>query len=483
MIHTFSKPNLFDKAVESHRAGRMPEAETLYRELLRDNPQHADALHMLGLLYYQRGDRQAGADMIERSIAFLPTNPSAFSNLGEVKRSLGRLDEAEKLCRHAIKLHPDLAAAHVNLAMTLHQMGKAGDALPHALRAIELNPKEAGGYAAAALALTDTGRFSDAIRYYDEAIKLNPNDPATQSGIAMCHVRVEANEKAIVNMKRAVALAPDNPQILLNMGSLMAQLEKFEESAMWLEKTLEKAPNMMIAIEHLAGVRTGQKRFQDSIDLCRRIIAINPNALDTYATMGEAMMNLGQFDECIAAMKTALQIRPWPSVLQSLSNAYVRMGNPEAGIETINQALAMDPQNAILHFNKSIILMLLGRLQEAWGEYEWRWQHPRMVGRTRRFGVPQWDGRQLNGARILLHAEQGLGDTIFFGRYVSKIAEERGGKPIMWVQTSVVEIAKTIPGVHQVIGEHGTVPAFDTHLPIMSLPRIFNTTLETVPNK
>jgi hypothetical protein len=106
-----------------------------------------------------------------------------------------------------------------------------------------------------------------------------------------------------------------------------------------------------------------------------------------------------------------------------------------------------------------------------------------MVGRNRSFGVPQWDGRQLNGARILLHAEQGMGDTIFFGRYATRVAKEFGGKPILWVQNSIVEVARTIEGVEQVIGESGPLPPIDTHLPIMSLPRVFNTSLETVPNK
>jgi tetratricopeptide (TPR) repeat protein len=481
MLYTFAKPNQFEKAVEAHRQGRPAEAEALYREVLAQNPNHADAIHMLGLLYHQKGDRATAAQLIERAIILLPGNPMAYSNLAEVKRCLGQPQEAEKLCRQALTMNPQMTAAYVNLALAMHQTGRASEGLPHALRAIELAPREAGGYSAAAICLAELQRLPEAIRYFEETLKITPNDPMILSSVAFCYARIEMHEKAINSMKRGLELAPDNMHMLLSMGVLMAQLEKFDQSAQWLEKALEKDPNFMPAIEHLAGVRTGQKRFEDAIALGKRILQVNPNALDVLANIGEAMMNLGQFEQTIVEMKRALAIRPLPSVLQSLSNAYARTARPNEALEHINQALQLDPKNAVLHFNKSIILMLMGRYLEAWTEYEWRWQHPRMVGRTRRFNVPQWDGRPLNGARILLHAEQGMGDTIFFGRYAQLIAQQRGGRPILWVQTSIVDVAKTIPGVEQVVGEAGPVPAVDCHIPIMSLPRIFNTSLETIP--
>jgi tetratricopeptide (TPR) repeat protein len=481
MLYTFAKANDFDKAVEAHRQGRFAEAEAIYQQVLAQNPNHADAIHMQGLLHHQKGDRAKASQLIERSIALLPTNPTAYSNLAEVKRCLGLPQDAEKLCRQAIAMNPNMSAAYVNLALALHQMGRASEGLPHALRAIELGPREAGGYSAAALCLAEMQRIPEAIRYFEETLKLLPNDAMIMSSLALCYVRVEMHQKAIETMKRAVDLAPDNMNILMSMGIMMAQLEKFHDSAQWFEKVLQIKPDFMPAIEHLAGVRTGQKRFEDAIVLCRRIMQANPNALDVAANMGEAMMNLGQFDETIVEMKRVLAIKKLPSILQSLSNAYARTARPDEALQHINEAVALDPQNAVLHFNKSIILMLMGRYRDAWPEYEWRWQHPRMVGRTRRFSVPQWDGRPLNGARILLHAEQGMGDTIFFGRYAKLIAEERGGKPVLWVQTSIVEVAKTIPGVEQVVGESGPIPQVDYHIPIMSLPRIFNTAIETIP--
>ena len=255
------------------------------------------------------------------------------------------------------------------------------------------------------------------------------------------------------------------------------------EALVWFEKAVQKDPNFIPALEHMASVKTSLKQFEEAIELCKKIITLQPKAMDTYATMAEALMNVGRFEEAVAEMKKALELKPWPGIYQALSNAYARAGQPEVGLEYVDKAIAMDPSNAILHFNKSVILMLMGRLQDAWPEYEWRWKHPRMVGRNRRFNVPEWDGRPLEGKRILFHAEQGLGDTVFFGRYATLVAREKGGVPVMWVQNSMVELAKTIPGVKEVVGEAGPVPPVDYHLPIMSLPRVFNTSLETIPTE
>ncbi len=483
MFVTFQKPsaNLLDQAIADHKAGRLAQAESTYRQILAENPQHADAIHMLGLLAHQTRNFQVAAQLIEQSLAINPNNASAYSNLAEVKRNLGQFKEAEALCQKAMALDPNMSAAYVNASMAIHQQGRFADALQYALRAIEIAPRDATGYTAAALNLTDMGRTQDAIRYFEESVKLNPNDPGTLSTLGMLYARVEMPKQAYESLNRAVQLAPDNPQILLNMGAMLASIEKFDEAAVWLERCLQKAPDFLLALEHLAGVRTGQKKFAESIELGKRILAINPNALDTYATVAEALMNLGRFEETIELMNKALAIRNHPSCLQSLSNAYTRMGNGEEGLRIIEQAIAADPKNAVLHFNKSIILLLLGRLQEAWGEYEWRWQHPRMVGRNRRFNVPEWKGEQLNGKRVLVHAEQGMGDTIFFGRYCMKIAKDHGGKAVVWCQNAMVDLVKTIPGVVEAIGEQGPVPMVDYHIPIMSLPRIYNTSVETVP--
>jgi tetratricopeptide (TPR) repeat protein len=483
MIVTFNKPSTFEAAVAAHRAGRFNEAESIYRQFLAQNPNNFDALHMLGLVSYQRGDPQAGIQLISEALRINPNNAPAWSNLAEVYRQAGRMAEAENASRRGIGLDPNLGPAHVNLAMVLLHTGRVAEALPVAQRGVQLSPNDAAAHNVLGVCLSELQRTHEAIPHLAESVRLNPNDAGAASALGLCYVRVEQPEQAKAAMEHAVKMAPNNPAILLNMGAMYAQMEDWELAAKWIQKTLDISPDYTLALEHMASVTTSLKRFEEAIDMCKRVLKINPQAMDSYATMGEAMMNLGRFEETIEEMRRALTIKEWPTVYQSLSNAYVRTGRPDEGIKYVDKALALDPKNAILHFNKAIILLLMGRYQEAWKEFEWRWQHPRMVGRNRRFSVRQWNGEQLNGKRIFLHAEQGLGDTIFFGRYATLIAEQYGGKVVMWVQTQMKELVRTVPGVVEVIGEGEPIPAFDCHLAIMSLPCVFNTTVETVPNK
>jgi hypothetical protein len=134
------------------------------------------------------------------------------------------------------------------------------------------------------------------------------------------------------------------------------------------------------------------------------------------------------------------------------------------------------------HFSKALILMFAGRYDEAWPCYEWRWQHPRMDRWRHKTDKPQWDGSPLNGKRILLYGEQGLGDTLQASRYATLVAQ-RGGHVILEVQDGLRQLAQSIEGVKEVIIRGEKVPPFDTHCAVMSLPGIFKTSLQTIPSK
>ncbi len=152
------------------------------------------------------------------------------------------------------------------------------------------------------------------------------------------------------------------------------------------------------------------------------------------------------------------------------------------------EAAKFSPTDPISRFARAVVLITLGRLEEAWPEYELRWEHPKLKGIVPRFQRPRWQvgkNEGLTGKRILLHAEQGLGDTVFFGRYATIVAELVGpkGAVILRVQPSLVELMKSVPGVSRVTSDEERLAAdeFDLHAPIMSLPAHFNTSLATIP--
>jgi tetratricopeptide (TPR) repeat protein len=481
MVTSFKQDaQIFAEAVTLHRTGRLPEAETLYRQALQNNPNNADALQMLGLLAHQVNRPEAAIELIERSLALAPNNPFAVCNLAEIKRSIGQFPAAIELFKRAMTLDPTLGAAHVNMAMVLHQLGRLPEALPYAQRGVELSPQDFNAQRVFGVILLHSGRAMEASHFLQEAVRLNPRDAVALSSLGICYERLERMDLALTAHRKAVSMTPDHVPALMNYGLTLGRLDQFTDAEAVFRKVLQIAPDLGEALECLAGAQLSLKHHEESVATCKKAIELNPKSTIAYATLGEALMNLGRFDETIELMQKITTIQPSAAVYQSWSNALVRSGHPEEGLVMIEKSLSMEPENPTFHFNRSIILILLGRLAEAWPEYEWRWKQPRVAGRAYKYSSPIWDGAPLNGRRILLFAEQGLGDTVFFGRYATRVAE-RGGQVMLRVQPELKDLVRSIPGVSQVVGDNEPVPEHDVHLPIMSLPRIFETSLETIP--
>jgi hypothetical protein len=150
-------------------------------------------------------------------------------------------------------------------------------------------------------------------------------------------------------------------------------------------------------------------------------------------------------------------------------------------VEAFEKAITLRADYALAHWNLGLILLSLGDFQRGWAEYEWRWRRPEYA-RHDHFKRPRWDGTQLGRRRILLHTEQGFGDVIQFIRFVPKVVE-RGGKVILACHSELRRLLSKIEGVQQWIDPGETLPEFDVHCPLMSLPKVFGTTVQTVPGQ
>lgn len=297
-------------ALQHHQAGRLAQAEQIYRQILQQQPNQVDALHLLGAIAHQAG----------------------------------QLEDAIALYQQALTLNPALAQVHNNLGIALKQQGQLEEAIQH---------------------------------YY-----------------------------------QAIALQPNSAQFHYNLGIAFQAQERLEEASQHY---------------HTATV-------------------LQPNSAESYNNLGYILTQLGKLEEALACYDTAINLRP---------------------------------DFAQAHWNRAEALLLSGDFSRGFTEYEWRWQvyDPQKLPN---FQTPLWDGSHLAGKTILLYAEQGLGDTIQFIRYVS-LVQERGGRVIAACLPSQVRLLTTVPGIRQVIALDENVPEFDVHAPLMSLPYILGTTLETIP--
>jgi tetratricopeptide (TPR) repeat protein len=426
-------------ALQHHQAGRLAEAEAIYRQVLAVNPNHPDALHLLGTLRISTGQAD-GASLLRQAIALKPNFPQALSNLGEALRKQGQLDEAIECFRRALAVWPDFPAALGNLGLTLTMAGQTEQAIQSLRRAVALQPDFADAWANLGSALNDAGQRSEAIACY----------------------------------QRAIALRPTSAEFLNNLGVLLRADKQTEAAIAIYQRAISAGPGMLEAYCNLADLLRSVGQQQQAIEVCRRGLAVGPDFPELHLSYANALHELGQVDQAISIYRRALELRPdWPEPLSNLGLALPLRQRFDEAIDCCRRAIAGREDYAAAHANLALVLLLLGKWRDGWREYEWRYRSTTFPNAHRFAAGPHWDGSDLNGRTILLRFEQGVGDTIQFVRYLPQVIA-RGGSVILEVP---LELRRLLEGENScgvaVITENAVpLPPFDVLLPLMSLPHV-----------
>jgi len=234
---------------------------------------------------------------------------------------------------------------------------------------------------------------------------------------------------------------------------------------------------------HLMGVIAHQAGRNDvALDLIRHAIALAPNFSAAYDNLGTVLREQGRVDEAIIAHRHATTLAPSdPETHYNLGNALKAKGQMDEAVASYRKAIFLDPHNPKTHYNLALTLLLQGHFSEGWEEYEWRWKWNDFPSPRRNFVQPQWDGDRLEERTVLLHAEQGFGDAILFIRYLPLVLKQ-GGKVVIECHPELQRLFQGMVPDVPVIARGRTLPPFDTHCPLLSLPRIFATDLTNIPN-
>ena len=219
-------------------------------------------------------------------------------------------------------------------------------------------------------------------------------------------------------------------------------------------------------------------QLEQAVDCYRQALLLQPSYAEAHNNLGNALMAQGRLPEALSSFQQALSLHPDNAEAHyNLGNALGEQAKRAEAIASYRQALRLKPDHAAAHKNLGMTLLLLGNLEQGWPEYEWRPREQRSVPILRH---PLWDGAPLAGQTILLHAEQGLGDTLQFIRY-APLVKERGGRVVVVCAATLVRLLGSCPGIDRLIPLDRPLPPFDVQAPLMSLPGIFGTTLATVP--
>ncbi len=297
-------------AVQHHQAGQLQQAEILYRQILAQQPNHADALHLLGLIAHQIGRHDLAVDLIGRAIAIQPAYPDAHVNLGSALKSSGQLDEAIVAYRQAIALQPSLPAAHNNLGIALADKGQLDEAIAAYSRAIALNPNFPDAHINLGNALQAKGKFTEAIACFGRAVALNPQGAEAFYNLGNA---LQANgqlDEAIAAFRQTIALKPSFPEAFFNLGNTLKDKGQFDEAIANYRQALALNPNFAKVYNNLGNALRVRGQLDEAIASHRQAVALEPNHAESHANLGAVLADTGQANEALAAYRQAIALKP-----------------------------------------------------------------------------------------------------------------------------------------------------------------------------
>ena len=380
-----------------------------------------------------------------------PFSAEEWFKTGNGLHSERRFPEAVDCYRRCLALGPGLGEAYYNLGNTCLDLGRHAEAHEHFLRCIAIQPENANAHFNLGIACFEDRRLEEAIAAYRQALELRPGWAEASYNLGIAYHEHGRLAEAAAAFRDALKLRPDFPEGHNNLGIALKDQGLLDEAAARFEQALALHPAYADALYNLGGVRHQQHRLA----------------------------------EAVAAYQAALAIRPdHHKAWNNLAKAHQDRGELAVAVEAYGRALSVDPDYAEARFNLSTARLLSGNYLEAWPDYEARfrrsdWQrcYPH------RLSKPRWNGEPFPGRTLLVHCEQGFGDMFQFVRYLP-LVKSRGGRVLLETRRPTLELFKGLAGVDQVVPFTPTAPpaaAFDLYVPLLSLPGIFDTRLETIP--
>jgi tetratricopeptide (TPR) repeat protein len=496
---------VWDDGLALHQAGRLDEAQQRYDAVLALAPDHFDALHMLGVICIQTGQPERGVEAIKRAIGVNPNVANAYGNLSNALNGLSRHEEALASCDQAIALNPDFAEAHGNRGLALYQLGRLEEALESYTRQIALRPNAAKAHYNQGIMLRELGRLDEALASCGRAVALAPDDAEAYCSLGITLFELGRADDALVSYDCATGLRPQYAEAHYNRGIALRKLGRAQDALASYDRALALKPDHAEAWSRRGNALCDLERFEEALASFDRSIALKPDDAEAYSNRFVALRELRRLDEALASCQTAVALKPdYAEAYNNLGGALYEFRRLDAVLAAFDRAIALKPDYAEAYGNRAVLLVELRRLDEAladfersvalkpdfaeaqyqmatcrlmlgdyargWPQYEWRWETKQFEKGVRAMGAPLWLGHEdLRGRTILLHGEQGLGDTLQFCRYVPKVAA-LGATVVLEVQGGLERLLGRLDGVDRIVSRGQPPPPYDFHAPLGSLP-------------
>jgi len=448
-----------------HQAGQLARAAALYQQVLAAQPDNADALHLLGVALLQGGNHAQAEQLLRRAIAVAPRVHGFHNSLANLLRATGRPALAEQAYRAALRLAPNMAELHHNLGLVLADQGDDAAAERAFRQAIRLNK----AFAPARLDLTNlllrAHRPAEAEIILRPALLAAPNDPILRNTLGTTLAARGMHDAALAAYDAALAAQPGYANAWINRGAALAAQDKLPEAAASYQQATALAPNDAKALCELGDLRLRLRDGAAAQAAFQAAVALAPADAAAQHGLGRAFAMQDNTADALPPLLRATELDPANAeAWHEAAMAQRDLADWPASLPRFRQAAALAPDNAEIRSNFGYALLALGQYEEAWPHFLWRTRRPGNV----RLAEPAWDGAPTDKT-VLIHAEQGVGDTIQFVRFVT--AASARARVVLAVPRQTARLLAGFPGTAAVV--HDTpLPPYDLHIPLMSLPAL-----------
>jgi tetratricopeptide (TPR) repeat protein len=489
------------RAIESHKAGNLPEAERLYRAILHAHPSHAAANHYLGCLAVDLGKAAEALPCFEAALRAAPQQQESWLSYVDALARCGRLADARRALAQARAC--GLAAAPLDaLEERLPREPSPAEAgalqrafaarsftdLERAARPLtEAYPRSALGWKALGLALLAMQRTQESLPVLERSIALAADDPEVHGYLADACRRLGLAARAEAAFRQVIALRPGSADAHLALGNLLFTQDRFHEAEEHLRRSIEAKPAAANAHASLGATLRQLGRFDEAERCFREAVALDPGDTDHHYNLGNLLREIDRLADAEAPYRRALERDPDNRLaMNNLADTLLERERFAEALDLYRRALVLKPDYATARWNKSLLDLRLGDFAEGWRGYEWRWRWEGFPTPRRDLPQPLWLGDEpVTGKTVAVHWEQGLGDTIQFCRYL-RLLEERGAKVLFAPQQVLRGLMKgLLPDTIELVDLRDLLEGratFDCQVPLISLPLAFATAVDSIPN-
>lgn len=477
---------LVNEGLEAMRLEDVSRAEGLFQQALKIDPAYPDANHLLGILYLQYLKAADEAETyITRAQASRPQEPVFLNSLGTVYWFQGELYKAMAVFEKALELKPDYIDAIYNLGNTQRDLKTYGWAQYNYQKVIELDPEYINAYNDLGITLQHLGRIPEAVEKFNLALELDPVRPDIYLNLANAYMDLDEADGAFLSIKNALAIDPNNARAYNNLGSAYYSEIDYEQAITAYRQALQLEPASFEALFNLGLVLFKNEQYQEALRVHDQALVINKEWPPLLVNRANTLYKLERFEEAIAANQEALAMMPdyMPACI-SMGGIYRRMGELKHAVSWYDRVINTEPDNADAHFAKSLALLKSGAFTAGWRHYEWRFE----VTKTHFIKLPnlrsiEWQGESIADASLTVIGEQGLGDILHFARYIPEL-RKHCRRIIFCCPPSLKRLFRDLTGIDQ-FQDRDKPWQLETeyHVHLLSVPKVLNTTLETIPSQ